>query len=151
MINLKELRIGSWVDYEDKYYRVAEISGDGTIGIVRSSESGIETRFVNHEVLKGIRFTKEILRCIKGYIPKESEEAISHYLVSITEDLKEDLSAIWSLSFHELEGSWWVNIEESSIMFTTIGEGEFYFVHDLQGMLSSFINLDIEIEWNSMT
>lgn len=149
MLSLKELRIGSWVSYQDKYYRIAEISGDGTVGIVRSCESGIETRFVKYDILEGIRFTKEILRCIKGYIPKESEEA-SLYLVSITEDLKEDLSAIWSLSFKELEGSWWVNIEESSIMFTTIGEGEFYFVHDLQGILSSFINLDIDIEWKSM-
>lgn len=150
MLSLIELRIGSWISYEDRYYRVAEISGDGTIGIIRSNSDGVETRFVKHDVLEGIRFTKEILHCIKGYIPKESEDEINHYLISITEEIKEDLSAIWSLSFQELEGSWWVNIEESSIMFTTIGEGEFYFVHDLQGILSSLINLDLEIEWNSM-
>jgi hypothetical protein len=150
MLSLTELRIGSWVSYEDKHFRVAEISGDGTVGIVRSNNSGIETRFVKNDFLDGIKFTKDILRCISGYIPKEREEEVNHYLVSITEDLKEDLSMIWSLSFRELEGSWWVNIEESSALFETIGEGEFYFVHNLQGILSSFINLDIEIQWNTV-
>ena len=148
MLSLTELRIGSWVSYEDRYFRVAEISSDGTVGIVRSSDSGIETRFVKNDFLDGIKFTKDILRCISGYISKEKEEESNHYLVSITEDLKKDLSMIWSLSFRELEGSWWINIEESSMLFETIGEGEFYSVHDLQGILSSFINLDLEIQWN---
>lgn len=150
MLSLIELRIGSWVSYEDRYFRVAEISGDGTVGIVRSNNSGVETRFVKNDFLDGIKFTKDILHCISGYIPKEREEEVNHYLVSITEDLKEDLSMIWSLSFRELEGSWWVNIEESSALFETIGEGEFYFVHNLQGILSSFINLDLEIQWNTV-
>lgn len=145
MLKLIELRIGSWISYQGNPYRVAEISGDGTIGIVRElpGGGGVETLFVKSEVLGGIKFTKEILKEISGYSPKDHEEDSNCYLISIIEKTKKGLEIDWSLSIRELEGSWWVNIEESSVSFETVGEGEFYYLHDFQNIISSLTYLDI--------
>ena len=160
-MNLKliELRIGSWVEYQGRgdYYQVTNISSSGRVGIEKKLEKGGTISLeVPIKELNGIKFTKEILSQIEGYQYREKQEEHNHYLISLLEDLHRpdpsDPEKSWiidySLSIRELEGSWWVNVEESSISFETMGEGEFYFLHDFQNIISTFINLDIV--WNNL-
>lgn len=153
-----ELRIGSWVEYQNHPYRVTSISNSGKIWIERKSSVGgnLVSLEVPIEQLKGIRFTKEILSQIEGYQYREKQEEHNHYLISLLEDLhrpdpfnpEKSWIIDYSLSIRELESSWWVNVEESSVTFETLGEGEFCFLHDFQNIISTFINLDIT--WNNL-
>ena len=137
-----ELRIGSWVKYQDGYYQVISLEQDG-VGISKSNENVIHTLKVLPSQLEGIKFNVDILRELEGYCPKETEELSNTYLVSLKETTSRGLKIDWSLCLRELEGSWWVNIEDSSVTFETIGEGEFYYLHDLQNIVSTFLYLDI--------
>ena len=137
-----ELRTGSWVKYQEKYYQVISIDPDG-IGIMRFGGNVIHTLKVLANQLEGIKFDVNILRELEGYLPKTTEEQSNTYLVSLNETTKSGLEINWSLCFRELEGSWWIIIEDSSVTFEVIGEGEFYYLHDLQNIVSTFLYLDI--------
>ena len=137
-----ELRIGSWVKYQERYYQVISIEQDG-ISISRSDGNVIHTLKVLPGQLEGIKFNVDILRELEGYLPKKIEELSNTYLVSLKEITSQGHEIDWSLCFRELEGSWWINIEESSVSFETVGEGEFYYLHDLQNIVSTFIYLGI--------
>lgn len=156
-LRLTELRVGSWIEYQGQYYQVTSTSRTGKIGITKKSDNSGNISFeVPIEQVNGIKFTKEILSQIEGYQYREKQEEYNHYLISLLEDLhrpdpsEPEKSWIidYSLSIRELEGSWWVNVEESSVTFETMGEGEFYFLHDFQNIISTFINLDIV--WNNL-
>ena len=148
-LNVIELRIGSWVEYQNNYYQVISIERD-KIGITRDEDLTKTTLEVAPSQLNGIQFNTEILRNLNGYISKDTETLSNCYLVSLREITQKGNTIDWSLSFRELEGSWWVNVEESSVTFETIGEGEFYYLHDLQNIISSLIYCDIIWKKNSI-
>lgn len=147
-----ELKIGNWVEYKGQNYQVIGIP-DSKIAKIKTTNQwgGTVTFEVPCSQLNGIRFSKEILSQIEGYRKKDYQEESNIYLISIQEDLKkpnpnnpeENLIIDWSICIKELEGSWWVIIEDSSATFETMGEGEFYFLHDLQNIVSSFIYQEI--------
>lgn len=150
-LKVNELRIGNWVEYKDRNYQVIGISDTGKVKIKSRNDFGITLLEAPCSELNGIKFSKEILFQIEGYKEKENQERSNLYLISLIEDLKkpnpvnkdENLIIDWSICIKELEGSWWVNIEDSSATFETMGEGEFYFLHDLQNIVSSFIYQEI--------
>ena len=148
-LNIIELRIGSWVEYRNDYYQVCSINKD-KIGITKKGNLTKTTFEARLDQLNGIRFNTEILRNLQGYVSKDTETLSNCYLVSLQEITQMGNPIDWSLSFRELEGSWWVNIEESSVTFETIGEGEFYYLHDLQNIISSLIYCDIVWKRNSI-
>ena len=153
-----DLRVGSWVKYRENYYQVFSINSlSELVGISRTTESGIESLEVKYDALNGIRFTKEILEKISGYHNRGEEfEKSNLYLITLEEETgfkdawnpEKNMIIKWSLCIRELEGSWWVLIEDSSVTFETMGEGEFYYLHDLQNLVSTLISLDIE--WNNL-
>ena len=155
-LRLIELRVGNWVDYGGVPYQVTSISSLGKIGISRKIDSGIISLEAPIETLYGIKFTKEILYQLEGFKEKEYQERSNIYLISLLEDTGKpdssnpgvNLTIDWSVCIKELEGSWWVNIEDSTVSFETMGEGEFYFLHDLQNIVSSFIYQ--EIVWKNL-
>lgn len=151
-----ELKVGNWVDYNGDFYQVTSISNSGKVGISRKVESGVVSLEAPIGSLNGIKFTKEILYQLEGFKEKEYQEKSNIYLISLLEDTgkpdsfnpRENLIIDWSICIKELEGSWWVNIEDSTVTFETMGEGEFYFLHDLQNIVSSFIYQ--EIVWKNL-
>ena len=150
-LKLIELKIGNWVEYSGDLYQVTSISNSGKVGISRKIESGIVSLEASLGSLNGIKFSKEILYQLEGFKEKEYQEKSNIYLVSLLENTGKpdsfnpgkNLIIDWSICIKELEGSWWVNIEDSTVTFETMGEGEFYFLHDLQNIVSSFIYREI--------
>ena len=150
-LKLIELKIGNWVEYNSDPYQVTSISNSGKVGISRKIESGIVSLEASLGSLSGIKFTKEILYQLEGFKEKEYQEKSNIYLVSLLENTGKpdsfnpgkNLIIDWSICIKELEGSWWINIEDSTVTFETMGEGEFYFLHDLQNIVSSFIYQEI--------
>lgn len=150
-LKLIELKIGNWVEYSGDPYQVTSISNSGKVGISRKIESGIVSLEASLGSLSGIKFSKEILYQLEGFKEKEYQEKSNIYLVSLLENTGKpnsfnpgkNLIIDWSICIKELEGSWWVNIEDSTVSFETMGEGEFYFLHDLQNIVSSFIYQEI--------
>jgi hypothetical protein len=99
---------------------------------------------------KGVKLADNTQDFYVNMTLKDTETLSNCYLVSLQEITQKGNPIDWSLSFRELEGSWWVNIEESSVTFETIGEGEFYYLHDLQNIISSLIYCDIVWKKNSI-